>query len=612
VGLGNCNTRYPGGAVANYHDFRVGYFLKYYPVGYDIDPYFKRFKDEWYDPYSTFWTDKPYNTLDNFKAIYMRMGCFPLFDLNLLTSEYRYQEAMLYHAEEINIPVRYIELGSEFYNEQINLRKKFPTVVDYAKTAVNWATQLKANTAFHIPGNPDKYLKIAAIGAESDPNDGGRQRLWLDGLLESFSSNPNAANIDAVTMHIYSGAPSSDFKDVCHADDQALPSYAQNFSIYYPTPSSIPDCMLRIMLNSPFRVMDDLLTPNPNEPATTGELAKIAAAGKETWITEYQMNDYGPYYVHGTWAQGLYAASMTLNWLRDANITKINMHTAVGDALASMVFTGVDDFNFSGPTPPPTLPITVPWDLTAMGNAMSMVGPALMHGMDVAPLDFSSMPGIGVINPNYTGLTHLELFGYQVHKDLTDEAIILNLSPDAYTIHINDVLPNATYNNLGYEIMEGDPFYHVFKNATLGSVVTNNMVGSGQLIRTGFQTATYTDGIDIPGYSILRIKGVRCNSGPCTDLMLVASDKVICGKPDINQTSPCSFSNSVTSVIASGGVPPYYFPPNINNISYTIDPDYTNIAYIELSDFNGYSSAPYTTTLWVQDAMGNMASTEIQ
>jgi hypothetical protein len=207
--IGNCNIRYPGGTVGNYWDWRKGYLSKRIEGNLIFPKSLEGRKNNWYNPLYTWNNEKPDNRIRQMQRSFMKSGCTPLFTMNLLTSDYNYQLGMLYHASELNIPVQNIELGNEYYSQEENHLIKFPSVPDYASTAMEWAKKLKTASVFAGNG-----MQIAAVGASFNENDWGRRRLWLKSLLNEFSINPDGQYIDAVTIHVYLGGGTNLFEGV--------------------------------------------------------------------------------------------------------------------------------------------------------------------------------------------------------------------------------------------------------------------------------------------------------------------------------------------------------------------------------------------------------------
>ena len=166
--------RYPGGAIANYWNWQSGSVNQ--PAATTSTGRSKpgRVQDYGF-------------TLQTLLGIVRETGTTPVFDLNLLTSTLPDQLQMLHTAQSLGIPVRYVELGNEFYLDNSNYLKVFPTAASYARSVAQWAPAIRA--AF-----PD--AQIAAVG--SLPQDTARERSWNSTLLSIAG-----ADINAVTLHDY-------------------------------------------------------------------------------------------------------------------------------------------------------------------------------------------------------------------------------------------------------------------------------------------------------------------------------------------------------------------------------------------------------------------------
>ncbi|MGH9838653.1 MAG: hypothetical protein ACREEM_07710, partial [Blastocatellia bacterium] len=117
--------RHPGGTAANYWDWRTGYFVSgvELPGNYAVFPRLP-------------------NRLEDFKQAIDACGAQPILVLNLLTSTLDEQLDMLRQARRIGLPVKYLELGNEFYLGLPDYRKKFPTAADYGREASRWSAAI--------------------------------------------------------------------------------------------------------------------------------------------------------------------------------------------------------------------------------------------------------------------------------------------------------------------------------------------------------------------------------------------------------------------------------------------------------------------------------------
>jgi hypothetical protein len=170
--------RYPGGTIANYWQWQTGSVDQPPSTsgGGKSEPGFVR-------SYGF--------TLVTLHQVLEESNAVPIFDLNVLTSNLPDQLQMLYRARSLGIPVRYVELGNEFYLSNSNYLSVFPTAASYAELVARWAPRVRA--AF--PG-----VEVAAVG--SLPQTTPRERTWNQALLSIAGPY-----IDAVTLHDYPVPP---------------------------------------------------------------------------------------------------------------------------------------------------------------------------------------------------------------------------------------------------------------------------------------------------------------------------------------------------------------------------------------------------------------------
>jgi hypothetical protein len=175
--LGPGTLRWPAGTGANYFQWQKGYPVN--PGGTGGGSCAAPKESE---------TDGFRFTLADLAAAYRRSGATPIFDLNVMTATLASQIAMLKTARhQYGLPVKYVELGNEFYLCTTDFVTAFPTAQDYGKTV---AADVKAlHQAF--PG-----VRIAAVGAL--PGKSARTQGWNAGLLSVASG---AGKPDAITLH---------------------------------------------------------------------------------------------------------------------------------------------------------------------------------------------------------------------------------------------------------------------------------------------------------------------------------------------------------------------------------------------------------------------------
>jgi hypothetical protein len=174
--------RYPGGTIANYWQWQTGTLVQPAQTVANGNGGRKNQPGQ---------THTYGFTLETLRSIVAETGTTPVFDLNVLTSTLADQLAMLKTASALGIPVRYIELGNEFYLSASNYTRAFPTATAYADLVARWAPQLKADF-------PDAF--IAAVG--SLPQVTQRETGWNQTVLSIAG-----ADISALTLHDYPGIP---------------------------------------------------------------------------------------------------------------------------------------------------------------------------------------------------------------------------------------------------------------------------------------------------------------------------------------------------------------------------------------------------------------------
>ena len=177
--LGPGTLRWPAGTGANYFQWQKGY-----PVnsggtdgGSCAAP-----KESQVDGFQF--------TLADLAAAYRRTGATPIFDLNVMTASLANQISMLHAARQrYGLPVKYVELGNEFYLCNTDYVTAFPTAADYGTTV---AADVRAlHRAF--PG-----VRVAAVGAV--PGKTARIQGWNAGVL-SVATGPGKP--DAITLHTH-------------------------------------------------------------------------------------------------------------------------------------------------------------------------------------------------------------------------------------------------------------------------------------------------------------------------------------------------------------------------------------------------------------------------
>jgi hypothetical protein len=179
--LGPGTLRWSAGTGANYFQWQKGYPVAALPAsgtGSCAPP-----KEQETDGFRF--------TLADLAAAYRRSGATPVFDLNVMTATLPSQIAMLRTArQQYGLPVKYVELGNEFYLCNTDYVKAFPTARAYGATV---AADVKAlHHAF--PG-----VQVAAVGAI--PETAARTHSWTADVLRAAVAR--GGKPDAVTLHTH-------------------------------------------------------------------------------------------------------------------------------------------------------------------------------------------------------------------------------------------------------------------------------------------------------------------------------------------------------------------------------------------------------------------------
>jgi hypothetical protein len=272
--------RWPGGKVAEYWNWRTGWF--------HLD---QALCCGWL----AFGTNT--QTLSDIGYTLGKIDARGVFVLNMVTPVQRTldellqdQLEMLDNARTLGIPVRYVELGNELYflgNGKVggnnDYGNRYPTAQAYAAEAERWASAIKER----FPG-----VRVAAVGALPHARINEERRL---GWMANLSQVP-MPHVDAVTMHDYFGTE----VDAANPVATALATPFVNWAEYQ------------------------------NDHDRGYQTA--AAAGKRVWVTEYNVGTDDDV-TKSEWLHGLMTATKTLHYLDDPLFERVTMH-----ALTSVQF----------------------------------------------------------------------------------------------------------------------------------------------------------------------------------------------------------------------------------------------------------------------------------
>ena len=376
--------RFPGGAIANWWDWKRGWFVD--------DP----------EVLALFPNVTPVpNTLENFKKLVQATGATPMFDLNMISSNLGYQLAMLKHADSIGLEVKNIELGNEFYlveeGDSSIVYSIFPTAESYGTECTKWIDSIH----HYFPN-----AKVAAQGA-FDRTGPERRLTWDTSLVKTLEGE------NAISFHHYYNASGTE------ARGEGDGNY---------TMDDVPEFMSR-----PFKAWNILATKD----------LPTVRPGREIWITEDNMQDTSiP--VHGSWGHGLFVAVQSLLYLESQLIKHIYFYTMDGSAYGAYFYDrhGLSFAEQSIFVPPPDPPSTTPWSLSAAGIAVNAIAGAMNGMTNASPLVFTNIPSISILDDG-DSLTYPSLYGWEFSNGSGSSAIVVNVTGTQYTIPTISVFPGT-------------------------------------------------------------------------------------------------------------------------------------------------------------------------
>ncbi|MBW8078261.1 MAG: hypothetical protein GJU76_09355 [Gallionella sp.] len=279
--------RYPGGAISNYWDWQTG-TVNQPPATQQKQPGGTKTVPARHRTYRF--------TLSTLKQITTASGAVPIFDLNVMTSTMQDQLQMLRTAAQMGIPVRYVELGNEFYLPISNYVQAFPTATSYANLVASWAPAIRA--AF-----PNAQVAAVASVSTATP----REQSWNSTLL-SIAGN----DINAVTFHDYQGTRTS-----------------------ANTPPSPATLLAGASID--WQPVDNIINSLPSHLSV--------------WLTEYNLSlgdrAEGSPALGTTWEHGLYVAGLDMEELASPRVTLTDYWDLFGNAR---------DAQFTAATPPVATP----------------------------------------------------------------------------------------------------------------------------------------------------------------------------------------------------------------------------------------------------------------
>ncbi len=303
--------RYPGGTVANYWDWQTGWFVPKSPFSKSQRSIYR---------------------LQELQIAVQATGAKPIYVLNMLTSDLNAQLEMLHTAKQMGLPIKFVELGNEFYLPTPgDYTTMFQTGRDYGTMATTWTRAI--HSAF-----PE--AEVAVVG--SSPARNSRQANWNQDMFQTLQG------ADAITFHPY--VPLND-GDVT------------------PNNPSASAAKLSDTVSTRWQQFEGLIQALPSN------------MNMKVWLTEYNLNNAND--ISYTWIHGLSAAQMTLTFLQEHLVELVCFYDMIGARGFETIF-----YNQQGGDT-----ILKQFTPTASGWTMRLLG-STMQGMTSAePLSFSSSAG---------------------------------------------------------------------------------------------------------------------------------------------------------------------------------------------------------------------------
>jgi hypothetical protein len=389
--------RYPGGTNANFFQWKAGV---------PVDP-----------PAGSCVSSSASSafrfTLSDLMKAYSATRAPPVFDLNVMTSGLSCQIQMLQQAQRLGLPIRYVELGNEFYLTIDNYATYFPAAADYGTAVASYVKAVHKD----FPG-----ALVAAVG--SLPGNTAREQTWNNDMLDAARSGGGLP--DAITLHVY-------------------PSYDKAL-----TTSGLPG----------------LYTEPYTELTTVSGVIGRLPVSRPVWLTEYNLRpkhtaNSNP--AQTSYAQALFVAEMDVLLAgRVPSARFVDFWAAFGGD-ASYAYAGT-----------PSDPAQTPG-----GLALQLVDEAAHGATLTRPVVFAGAPAL-------TAGGSPALIGQSFTSSHVRREVLVNLSPQALTIHTGAAIPTLTaYEQLTYS---GSPVAQV---STAGALTVQHK-------KTG-------SSLTMPAYSIILV-----------------------------------------------------------------------------------------------------------
>lgn len=415
--------RYPGGTVSQYFDWQTGKV-----VPNELWQNGALFNFEYLSSVAAV----PHQMDDLAQGLKL-LDSKPIFVLNMLSKNLQSQLDMLHNANQLGIPIEYIELGNELYFEKQDFVNQYATPADYANDVKNnWIPALRS--AF-----PDAQIIITGgyngevnLNNQSNPD---RIKRWNDALLK--------ANIqaDGITYHYY----------------------------FPPNTTTLSDPETDEVLAAPFKhwpvLKSNTIESTPHLPV---------------YITEYNMNDGNAqnFAIATSWSHALYTATCFSLMLESTAIKMLLNHQITGNPS----YASLSSYTLYGDT--------IENSITPEGAAMGLLHNLAIGKNEATKLQFSHNP---MINPggNASGVSYPSLLGWYFSNEQIHEGYVLNLSNQSFELDLNDVFTQEVQYQ---QITQNNP---AKKGQKMEDLSISKSISFGKIILPPHSLTSFSDNITI-------------------------------------------------------------------------------------------------------------------
>ncbi len=398
IGVGN--FRYPGGTIGNYWDWDRGWIDKSVPDSLMI---------KWVVTHGIAASDKRY-TLENLAEGHKKLDFTPVFVLNMLSKGLDHTIRNLLKAQDLGLPIKYIELGNELYFNLPFERSVYPTPELYGSTCAMWIDSLKT----YFP--EAKYAIIATYLKRNK-----RHTDWTQRALAHCN------NADAITFHKYSpaGIDGGHEKANITAGTEGM-SDASTAIRKNPFSGPIERQKWEIELLRNDSAYANFLYSATESAESYDKLG--APEGTEIWATEFNMRD-DESALRGTWANTLYTSKYYDAFL-EGPITITNIHNAIG-YLFPQIFSDTSQLDHVKWKEVKS----VPWALSSQGIATSIFAKSSRGMTKAVQLNFSDERIIVDDRGNQVNT----LSGWIFSNDKETKVLLINYGRESVSLDLSGI-----------------------------------------------------------------------------------------------------------------------------------------------------------------------------